>query len=150
MQNSDTGQQACLLLEQKLNLFNQYLTTTEQMEAAIEKQGQNNLEHLLSKRQDLICKIEILDAAIERILPTSPDKYNLIPNTFRELMRDRVSRLKQTMQRVEPLDKALIARVQQEGKSTQTDLLRKQKVRQAMKGYGSFRRYPAKFLDTHR
>lgn len=150
MQNIDSGKETCLLLERKQTLFSQYLSTTEKMKAALGNNEESNLEQLLSTRQDLIYKIEKIDLAIKRTMPTSPDRHNLISEKFKELIANLLNKLKSIMERVEPLDKELMAMVQQEGESTKTSLLRKQKVRQAMRGYGSFNKYPAKFLDTRR
>jgi len=150
MQDVDPGKEACLLLERKLILFRRYLSTTQKMKAALGDNEESNLGSLISIRQGLIHKIEKIDLAIKRAMPTSPDKRNLIYKKFKGLIANLLDKLKSIMERVEPLDRDLVVMVQQEGAGIKTDLLQRQKVRQAFKGYGSYGKYPAKFLDTHR
>jgi hypothetical protein len=150
MQNGDPGKEACLLLETKLNLFNRYLTTTQKMKAAFGNNAERSLGFLISVRQDLIRKIDEIDRAIKKIQPMSPDRHDLISDKFKGLIAGYLKKLKDIMDTVEPLDRDLIDMVRQQGQSIKTSLLKRQKVQQAFKGYGNFRKYPAKFLDTHR
>ena len=150
MQHVDPGKEACLLLETKLTLFSRYLSATEKMKAALGDSQVGNLASLISIRQDLIHKIDKLDLAIQRIMPTSTAKRNLMSTKFKGMIAGYLQKLKNITDTIEPLDRDLMVRVQQEGASIKTDLLKRQKVRQAFKGYSSFRKYPAKFLDTRR
>jgi len=150
MQDVDLGKEACLLLERKLAFFSQYLSVTERMQAALGAKEEGSLGSLIATRQDLIHKIDKIDLAIERTMPPSPDERHLISEQFKELIAGYLGKLKSVMDTVEPLDRDLVVMVQQEGAGIKTDLLQRQKVRQAFKGYGSYGKYPAKFLDTHR
>ena len=146
MKKVDPGKEACSLLETKLNLFGRYLTTTRKMKVALGNNAEGSLGSQISVRQDLIRKIDEIDLAIKKIWPIAPDRHNLISDNFPGYLK----KLKDIMDTVEPLDRDLTDMVQQQGASLKTGLLKRQKAQQALKGYVSFRKYPAKFLDTHR
>jgi len=150
MQYVDPGKEACLLLERKLTLFSRYLSVTEKMKAALGEKEESSLGSLIPIRQDLIHKIDKIDLAIKGTMPIIPDRNSLISENFKGMTAGYLRKLKTIMDTVEPLDRDLMVMVKREGDSIKTDLLRKQKVRQAAKGYGSFKQNHAKFLDTRR
>ena len=150
MQRKDTGKKACVLLEKKIILFTRYLSVTQRIKQALGNNEDGKLRNLLAGRQDLIHKIEKIDLAIKGAIPTTHAGFHLISNKFKGLIDNYLKQLRGIMEMVEPLDRELILAVQQEYENTKTDLLRRQKSRQAVKGYGNFRTNSAKFLDTRR
>nr|MBC8359974.1 hypothetical protein [Candidatus Desulfatibia profunda] len=150
MKDIDTEKEIFTFLERKLGLFSQYLSVTERMQAALEKKEAGNLGSLISKRQDLIHKIETHDKSMQRFVQTIPDRHHLIPEKFKGLIDNYLKTLKNVMEAVEPLDRELMEVVKQEGECIKTDLLGMRKVQQAAKGYGNNLRHPPRFLDTRR
>lgn len=150
MQDVDSGKETCTLFEKKLTLFSRYLSATEKMKTVLGENQASELARLIIQRQGLIHKIDKTDLAMKQAFSVRPDKHHYISNKFNGLIAGYLKKLKGIMEKIEPLDRELTVLVEQEGQGTKADLLKKQKVRQAVKGYGSFKTYPAKFLDTHR
>jgi hypothetical protein len=150
MKAIDAEKEIFTFLERKLGFFSQYLSVTERMKAALEKKEAGNLGSLISKRQDLIHKIEINDVSMQRLVQSIPDRYHLLSGKFKSFIDNHLKTLKNVMEAVEPLDRELMAVVKQEGECIKTNLLGMRKVQQAAKGYGSNLRHPPRFLDTRR
>ena len=150
MKNIDTGQEICTFLEKKIALFKQYLAITERMQVILNDSENRKFGSLISKRQDLIHKIEINDVSMQRLVQSIPDRYHLLSGKFKSFIDNHLKTLKNVMEAVEPLDRELMAVVKQEGECIKTNLLGMRKVQQATKGYGSNLRHPPRFLDTRR
>jgi len=150
MKNIDTKKEICSFLEQKISLFSQYLSVTERMKAALENNEAGNLGSLISKRQDLIDKIETNDKNLQRFVRSISAGYDLISAKFKDLIDNYLKTITNVMKTIEPLDTDLMAVIKHEGERVKTDLLGIRKIRQAAKGYGGNRIHPPRFLDTRR
>jgi len=149
MKNINAGQEICSFLEKKVTLFSRYLSLTESMNAALGEEDKD-LKDLISKRQGCMEKIDKIDLSIQQTVGTDPDKHSLIPAKFKGLIDGYLKKLKSIMETVELLDREVTAVVKQKVENIKTDLLGRQKVRQAARGYGGRFGNPARFLDTHR
>jgi hypothetical protein len=150
MKDVDSVMGVCSFLETKLALFKKYLSVTKRMKAGSSSQEADHLGQLIVKRQDLIQKIDRIDMSIKRMISRGSDKPYPVAEKIKGLVDSYSKSIKKIMEKVESLDRELSAAIKQEGDSIKTDLLGMQQVRKAAKGYGSFQRYPAKFLDTRR
>lgn len=150
MKDIEKGEKFCSYLEKKVALFQRYLSLTERMKATLQHVETSNLGSLIAQRQDCIQRIEKLDRFMQKVVQTGSDMRSRISGRLNGLIDGYLQTLKTLMEKLEPLDMELMVLVKQEGASIKTDLLKKQKVRQAAKGYGSFRKHPARFLDTRR
>jgi len=54
------------------------------------------------------------------------------------------------MTRVDLMDRELVPIVSEKGESIKTEILKMRNMRQAIRGYQTNKRYPARFLDTRR
>ncbi|MFH1991816.1 MAG: hypothetical protein ABIK98_05330 [Pseudomonadota bacterium] len=150
MKDIDTEKEIFTFLERKLGLFSQYLSVTERMKAALEKKEAGNLGSLISKRQDLIHKIETNDKSLQRFVQSISAGYDLISGKLKGFIDNYLKTIKNVMETIEPLDRDLMAVIKQEGEHIKTDLLGMRKVQQAAKGYGSNISRSPRFLDTRR
>jgi hypothetical protein len=150
MKDVETDKKFCSFLEKKVALFQRYLSITEQMKETLRHEEKSSLGSLIAQRRDCIQQIEKLDRYMKGIVQTGSDMRSHISGRLKGLIDGYFQTLKTLMEKLTPLDMELMVLVKHEGESLKTDLLSKQKVRQAAKSYVSFRKYPAKFLDTRR
>lgn len=141
----------CTLLEQKLAHFKQYLCMTKKIREFLgNKEDNNNLGGLISRRQNCIHKIEKLDLSVGKLIKKSPDGLARISSKYMGVMDVYLSKIKDIMAAVDFMDKELVAIVTAEGESVKRELLQMRNARQAARGYRMNTRYNAKFLDMKR
>ena len=149
MKNIYASREICSFLEKKVTLFSRYLSLTERMNAALGEE-EKDLKDLISKRQSCMEKIEKIDLSMQQTAGAGSDKHNLIPPKFKGLIDGYLKKLKSILETIELLDREVTAVVKQEVENIKTDLLGRQKVRQAARGYGGRVGNSARFLDTRR
>lgn len=151
MKDINEEKEICTFLERKLAHFKQYLSITEGMKQALgNKEESNNLDSLISKRQNCIKKIERIDLLIDKAIKTSSNKLSKISDKYKRLIDGYLSNIKKIMTTVHLMDRELMVMVKQEGEGIKKEVLKMRKFGQAARGYRGSTGYPAKFLDTRR
>ncbi len=138
----------CSLLERKLSLFQSYLSVTKRIEEAFVDEEKGNPGGFIAERQGLIERIEKIDSSMEKVI-----KGGEIQTGFgrdRETIETRLQDIKILMDRVKPIDEALIAMVRGEGEQAKRSLLKMRSTRQAVSGYQRMGKSSPKFFDTLR
>ena len=144
----DREKEICLLLEKKLSLFQNYLSVTKRIKEAFMDEGKGNPGGFIAERQGLIGRIEKIDSSMEKVI-----KGGEIQTGFgrdRETIETRLQDIKILMERVKPIDEALIAMVRGEGEQAKRSLLKMRRSRQAIGGYQRMGKSSPKFFDTLR
>lgn len=150
MKNTDAEKKICSFLEKKRAIFSQYLSVTNKVKEVIENKDEKNIERLLAKRQDCIHKINKIDGSIEKIVRESAIQIQYISVKIKGLIDSHVKRIKNIMETVAPLDREILVMVKEECEEIKTDLLMRQNVRQAVRGYRNDIKDTPRFLDTRK
>ncbi len=150
MKDTDAGKEVCSFLENKLALFNQYLSITKRMKETFGNKKEGDLEAFLSERQGCITKIEGIDGSMEKIIKEGPDKLSNITDKCKGLIDDYLKNIKGIMEETDLIDRELAVMVKKEGEGVKTELLKMRGVRQAAKGYKGQGGFSPRFLDTMR
>ncbi len=137
-------------LEEKLDLFNQYLSITKGMKEGLEDKEMSHLGSFLSQRQDCIKRIEKIDLSMETIIKASSAKVHHFSEKGRKLIDAYLSNLKGIMEAVEVVDFEMMEKVKEEAEGIKKGVLEMRNVRKAAKGYKNEIRHSPKFLDTTR
>ena len=144
----DRGTDICSLLEKKLSLFEAYLSVTEKIKDAFGGEGKGNPGVFIAERQGLIDRIEKIDYAMDRVVNSGESQSGF--GGFRETIETRLQEIKALMERVKPMDEALIAMVREAEEESKGVLLKMRKSRQAVNGYHRMEKSTSKFFDELR
>ncbi len=150
MKERGTKKDLCSFLEEKLLLFDRYLSITERMKKTFKDKEAGHLGTFLSKRQDCIERIGRIDSSIENIIEASSKKLNNDSGKFNGVIGNRLEKLKGIMETVNLMDGELMGVVKEEGEGLKRDLLKMRNVRQAARGYKKAVTCTPRFLDTRR
>lgn len=147
----DLEKKYCMFLEKKLVQFKQYQSFTEKMLHAVFNKDKNKaISGLISRRQTCIGAIEKINASMEKIFKKGSDGLSGIQKQYKSLIDGYMSSIKDIMIQIDFMDKELVAVVAEQRDGLRAELLKMRNGRQAARGYQSYMRYPAKFLDTRR
>ena len=144
----DRGRDICSLLDKKLSLFEEYLSVTKKIKDAFVDEGNGNPGVFLAERQGLIDRIEKIDYAMDKVINSGESQTGF--GGFRETIETRLQDIKALMERVKPMDEALIAMVQEAEEASRGVLLKMRRSRQAVNGYHRMEKSTPKFLDELR
>ena len=150
MKDMDLEKEICRFLEKKLAFFNQYLSITERLKERLVHKKEGDPRASISQRQACISKIQKIDASLERIMGSSPDRLHTISEKCKGMIDGYLRSLKTIMETVECIDRELIVMVGAEGENMKTELLELRDVRQAARGYRDKIKSAPRFLDTIR
>jgi seryl-tRNA synthetase len=147
----DIEKEYCTFLEKKLAQFKQYQSFTEKIKHAICGREKNKeIIGLIARRQTCIGAIEKINASMRDIIKKGSNGLLDIPKKYKSMVDSTMSSIKDIMIQIELMDKELIAIAVERRDGIKTELLNMQDLRQAARGYKSYARYPARFLDTRR
>lgn len=138
----------CLLLDKKLFLFQNYLSVTKRIKEAFLDEGKGNPGVFIAKRQNLIDRIDKIDSSMGRVIKS--DASYTESEFFSETVEKRLQDIKAIMERVKPMDEALIAMVREGEEQAKKALLKMQKSRKAVNGYQRMGKYAPKFFNELR
>ena len=137
-------------LEEKLDLFNRYLSITKRMKADLDSREASNLGGFLSERQDCIKRIQKIDLSLEKIIKTGAYDLKRISGKFMKLVDGYLANIKRITETVDLMDRELMDMVKEESGGIKGELLRIRNVRQGARGYRREEGYSPRFLDTIR
>ena len=140
----------CTLLDEKSSLFQRYLSATKRIKEAFvgEGEGKGNPGVFIAERQSLIERIEKIDKAVERVIKS--DASHGESGSFSENIETRLQDIKAMMERVKPMDEALMAMVREGEEQAKKALLKMQKSRNAVNGYQRMGKFTPRFFDELR
>ena len=152
MRDISKEKEVCAFIEKKLAHFKRYLSFTEKMKQAFDNEEEiDNLGSLISKRQDCIKKIDMIDLSIGKILKKGSSKLSIISNKYKGIIDGYLFKIRDIMTTVDFMEKELMVMAKQEGDGIKTEVLKTRNFRQAARGYGGSTGYnTARFLDTRR
>ena len=150
MGNIDAGKKICLFLEKKLALFSQYQSITMRMKETIINNEEAGIMDFVNKRQDCINKISKIDRLMEKTIKECGNQFQNIYSKFRGSMDGHIQNIRGIMEQVAPIDREMMVRVSEEKETVKTELLRRQNIRKAVKGYRNDVGCYARFLDTRK
>ena len=151
MRNEDKEKEIYTFLEKKLDKFREYQFVTEKMKKTVcGKDEKNELLGLINRRQRCINAIEKINSSIGKIIKNGSVKFSCISKTYKGLVENCLSNIKDVMTQVNLMDRELAAIVSEQGESIKAEIFKMRNMRQAARGYQTIKRYPAKFLDTRR
>ena len=147
----DIEQEYCMFLEKKLVQFKQYQSFTEKMRNVMcGKEKNKGISGLISKRQTCIGAIEKINASMEKIVKRGSAGLSSIQEKYKNLIDSYMSGIKDIIMQIDLMDKELVAIAAEERDGIRAELLKMRNMRQAARGYKSYMKYPARFLDTRR
>ena len=150
MEYIETVKNICFFLEKKIALFSQYLSLTRQMEETLRRKEEITLGNLIAQRRDCAQKIDKIDRHLKTTVGPGSEPSNFFPENLKKIVDGYLQTLKSLMETLEPLDRAVTVLAKQESEHLKTELLKRQTVRVAAKGYTRSIGHPARFLDTRR
>ena len=150
MGNRDAGKKICWFLEKKLALFRQYQSITMRMKETMINNGETGVAELVNKRQDCINKINKIDRSMEKTIRECGHPFQNVYIKFRGSIDRYLQHIKDIMESVYPMDRKIMVWVAEEKENFKTELLRRQNIRKAVKGYRNDVGCYARFLDTRK
>jgi hypothetical protein len=138
----------CSFLEKKLLLFQRYLSVTNRIKEAFMEEGKGNPGAFIAERQGLIDGIQKIDSAMERAM--EGDGPQSASYGKREKIESHLQAIRTLMERVKPIDEALITMVGREEEEAKRSLLKMRNARRAVSGYQGTGKSIPRFFDKLR
>ncbi|MFH1351131.1 MAG: hypothetical protein ABII26_09355 [Pseudomonadota bacterium] len=150
MEGIGPGKEIRTFLERKLSLFGQYLSETRRMKEGFTDNKAINLERSLSKRQNLIHKMNQIDSSLEKLMKAGANKLHLVPGNLMVVIETYLRELKDMIETVAHMDREIMVAVRAESEGIKKELLRMRKGRLAARGYRQKEGYAPRFLETRK
>jgi len=147
MAETDLRELLCDCFEKKIAVFQYYLSITNQMEQAIENTKEKQFRRLILERQQCIKKIRNIDESIKKTISNVQGNSSFI-NIVNNLTRQYISKIKEIIDAITPLEEKLLVRVNSEYNDLKTALLGIQHTRNAAKSYGKKPEHSPRLLNA--
>jgi hypothetical protein len=148
MENKDTVNKICFLLEKKLRLFKEYLSLAEQVKEVIgSDMDESRIPAVLHKRRDCINNIDMIDGSIKKIMQARNSENDHASERLRDAIDPYLKDIRKTMGLICRLDSELLVMAREETQHFQTKLLQMRKFRKGVSGYKRTEELVPRFLD---
>lgn len=141
------GNELFVSLEKKLITFNQYSVITKKMRQTLATLKAEELENLLSERQQRITEIQHTDLTIGELITKMGGPHS-IPNKIRDTIDRCLDKINAVARMIQPLDNELMILVKTESDGIKNELLKLRHSQNATMTYGRQTSRSPRFLDT--
>ena len=147
MKDKSAKMKTCELLERKLSVFKRYLSVTLEMKQVLERDPDDGLDPLISKRQRCINTINTIDRDLDGIGGKLRSGIEKVSSKVMERIGRYINRIEAVIKTITPLERELVTLASMESDTREAALLKLRQTRKATEGYGGHDGGRARFLD---